>query len=284
MNWILQQSLQAMVAESACVALLLGWVYWRFFSATRKRMKAYIERVSTCGFLSDPPTEGQTRWFLRLARFLAFIQVGRVKIVGRENLDNVPGPVIVAPNHPHSADVAVLPILMNGPARYLAARGVFTFGGGFGALIAGPGGAIAVDLTHGKGGAAREAAVNVLCSNQKLVMFPEGWAYLDGKMGPFKRGCVRIAKEAAHRLGKETYVVPVFLRYGKYAGHWITKLPPPLEYFLVFLFFPYFRRGVTVTVGKPIAASQIPADDCEATEMLRQHICSLDPTGRNGEP
>lgn len=257
----------------AAVAALLVWR----FSPARERARQYIQKVQTCGYLAPPPTEKGVRRLQRLAKALIFIQVGKVKIIGRENLEKVPGPYIVTPNHPHWADTAALPILMNGPARYMAAQGVFTFAGGLGGLLVGPMGAFCADLTRGKGGPAKDAAVEVLTTGQRLVMFPEGWAYLDGRLGPFKKGALRIAREAALKLQKPTYLVPVNLRYGKYPGKWITKLPPPLEYFLVFMLFFMFRRGLTMVVGKPVAIDQFSTDDAAATEQLKQMIIALDP-------
>lgn len=257
-------------------ALIAAWVAWRY-SSIRERARAYIRQVSTCGFLAPPPTPQAVRRLLRWAKSLAFIQVGKINIVGRENLENIPGPHVITPNHPHWVDVAVTPILMNGPARYMAAQGVFTFAGGLGALLVGPVGAFCANLTRGQGAPALEAGIRVLTSRQRLVMFPEGWAYLDGKLGPFKKGAVRIAREAAKRLGETTYVVPVNLRYGKYPGSWITRLPPPIEYALVFALFFVYRRGLTIVVGKPIAIDQFSTDDTVATEELKQAIIALDP-------
>lgn len=258
-------------------ALALLWVVLRYSKPMRERARKYIKQVSTCGYLAPPPTPKAVRRLLRWAKTLAFIQVGKIKIVGRENLDNIPGPHVVTPNHPHWVDVAALPILMNGPARYMAAQGVFTFMRGLGGLLVGPMGAFCAELTKGRGAPAMEAGVRVLTTGQRLVMFPEGWAYLDGKLGPFKKGAIRIAREAAKRLGETTYVVPVNLRYGKYPGSWITKLPPPIEYALVFALFLVYRRGLTMVIGKPIPIDQFSQDDATATEQLKQAIIALDP-------
>lgn len=260
----------------ALAALFAVWVAWRC-SSLRERTRNYIRQVSTCGFLAPPPTPQAVRRLLRWAKSLSFIQVGKIKIIGRENLENIPGPHVITPNHPHWVDVAVLPILMDGPARYMAAQGVFTFAGGLGALLVAPVGAFCANLTKGQGHPALEAGINVLTSGQRLVMFPEGWAYLDGKLGAFKKGAVRIAREASKRLGETTYVVPVNLRYGKYPGSWITKLPPPLEYALVFALFLVYRRGLTMVVGKPIPIHQFSEDDAIATEQLKQAVIALDP-------
>ncbi len=244
-----------------------------------RRARAYIENVKTCGYLPPPPNKTGLFWLRCLSRFILFVQVGKVKVYGRENLEKLEGKAYIAtPNHPHFADVALLPYVLDyKPARYMAARGVMTFGGGLGSLIFGPMGAFAVDLTKGKGGPAREAAIDVVASKQILGMFPEGWAYLDGVMGEFKKGAVRIARTAKEELGEETYLLPMYFRYGKYPGSWIRKIPPPAEYFLLLLLFPFYRRGARVVIGEPIASSDLPEDDAAATEFLKQAVIALDP-------
>jgi 1-acyl-sn-glycerol-3-phosphate acyltransferase len=260
------------VATAVFIVLTLLWLRCR---PALKRARQYMRNMSTCGFLPPPPSLKATRFLQGLSRFLTFIQVGKIRLVGRENL-NISGPFVVAPNHPHYIDPAVVCLAVNRPARYMAARGVMTCLGGLGGLIAGPCGGFAADLTPGKGGPARESAVKLLTNGEVLVMFPEGWAYLDGKLETFKKGAVRIARGASTTLAKPVPIVPVHLRYGKYPGSWIRKLPPPVEYLFVFCTSWYYRRGVTAVIGKPINPLDLPADDCAATEELRRRVAALD--------
>jgi 1-acyl-sn-glycerol-3-phosphate acyltransferase len=275
-------SIQTWCIIIAALTVAVGLSVW--LRPRLRRARAYIKNVCTCGYLAPPPTARGLRWLKRTAGVLTFIQVGRIKYIGRENLDLAPGPMIVTPNHPHWADPGVLALALDRPARYMAAGGVFKFAWGLGGLVAGPMGAFCVDLDAGKGGPAREAAVKVLTSGQTLGMFPEGWAYLDGVMGRLKKGAVHIAQEASEILQQKTYIVPTFIRYGKYPGSWIRKLPPQLEYLFVFINFWLYRRGATVVIGKPIAVTDFPANDDEATEFLRQQIVALDPAGKDGRP
>lgn len=264
-------------------AALVGWFVWgrHWFRQARE----YMKKCRTCGYLPPPPTPFAVWLMQKICRIVVFAHVGKMIIKGQENLDKVKGqPVIATPNHLHWADVAVLPLVINGPARYMAAQGVMEFAHGVGGLIVCPFGAFAANLEKGKGGPAREAAIEVLVSGQTLGMFPEGWAYLDGRMGPLKKGAVRICKEAARRLGKEAFIVPMFFRYGTYPGSWIRKLPPWLEYVWMIVRKWNYRRGVTVIIGEPISASSLPDNDDEATELLRNRIVALDPAGKNGEP
>lgn len=268
-------------------AVLFGaWCWHKVARPALQRAQAYIAKVSTCGYLAPPPTKGWVRFLNVFCAVVTWIQVGRIRTIGEENLPARPAkdsgnteeePFLVCPNHPHYVDPGVVVRVIRRPARYMAARGVFTFLRGFGALLAGPCGAFSVDLTQGKGGPAREAAVKVLTTNQVLVMFPEGWAYLDGKMGEMKKGAVRIAKKAAEELGKPVKIVPVYLRYGRHPGSWIRKLPPTIEYLYMFLNSWYYRRGVVAVIGKPISTADLPDDDDLATEVLKERISDLDP-------
>jgi 1-acyl-sn-glycerol-3-phosphate acyltransferase len=149
------------------------------------------------------------------------------------------------------------------------------FCGGLGALILGPCGAFCADLRRGKGVPALKTAVRVLTSGQTLVIFPEGWAHLDGITRPFKRGIVHIAREASAQLNRPIPIVPVNLRHGAHPGGWINRLNPRLQFLLVPLAFPVYRRGMKVTVGRPILSSTLPVDDTCATTYLRTEILSL---------
>jgi 1-acyl-sn-glycerol-3-phosphate acyltransferase len=122
---------------------------------------------------------------------------------------------------------------------------------------------------------ALKSAVQVLGSGQTLVIFPEGWAHLDGITRPFKRGLVHIAREAAAQLGHPIPIVPVHLRHRTHPGRWINRLNPRLQFLLVALAFPIYRRGVKVTVGAPILSSALPSGGTSATAHLRAQILSL---------
>ncbi|MBX9686104.1 MAG: 1-acyl-sn-glycerol-3-phosphate acyltransferase [Candidatus Obscuribacterales bacterium] len=266
------------VVTALAVSSLIAILFLPRILGTIARAREYARKMQESGYLPPPPTDRGQRRLLRLARLITFIQVGRLEIRGKEKLENIPGAFMVTPNHPHYADLAVMPLVLQRKARYMAAKGVMTAFGGWGGVLAGPMGGFAADLTPGKGGAARETAVRIMTDGSlPLVLFPEGWTYLDGSGGPYKKGAVRIVKAAASETGKETYLLPVHLEYGKYPGKWITKLNPRLEYLLMLLLFWNYRRGCTITIGKPIAASELPKDDAEATEMLRQRILSLKP-------
>ena len=242
-----------------------------------RKARIYIATVSACGYMSPPPSPGFLTFFDWFARFVLFIQVGKVKITGKQHLKTA-GPLIIAANHPHYADPGVMAVVFDRqPVRYLAAQRLFNFAGGLVSLLAAPVGAISVNLTPGKGGPARETAIQVLTSGQNLMMWPEGYAYMDGHLGEFKKGAVRIAKESGRRLGRPVHIVPVNIRYGRYPGKWINNYDCPVQYLIVLLCSWCYRRGATVVIGEPISSADLPADDTQATELLRARIIALDP-------
>jgi 1-acyl-sn-glycerol-3-phosphate acyltransferase len=166
----------------------------------------------------------------------------------------------------------------------MVAQGVFRTLFGVSGLVLGPIGAFAVDMTPGKGGPAKVAAVQVLKTGQILSMAPEGRNPLDDRpTGPFKPGAVNIGKQAAAELRRTVYFVPIFVRYGRYAPTWISELPGGLRYVVVFFNPWYFRRGATVVIGKAMPSTELSEDDLQASEQLRQHVISFDPLRRKGD-
>jgi 1-acyl-sn-glycerol-3-phosphate acyltransferase len=259
----------SLVGVGLAVILALVWLRpgWR---AARKK----IRLICTCGYVPDPPTDRANRVMRAVARWLVWIQVGKVEVSGASNLICGP-PKLIAPTHGHYIDPFVLALLLPDRARCMAARGLLQVGGGLGALLFAQWGVFCTDLTTGRGTGSLRAAVRILVSGQTLVMFPEGWANMDGVVGSFKRGAASIAQMTESKVGRPVAIVPVYLRYGAYPGSWIAKLPPPLQYLVVFLGLIRFRRGVHVIVGRPLLSSGLPKDSALATEALRTAVLFL---------
>jgi 1-acyl-sn-glycerol-3-phosphate acyltransferase len=256
---------------AGCVAALCAYPWLRRgWRAGRERIRS----VCTCGYLPDPPTALAHRVMKWVARFVVWLQVGRIRVTGLEHLDVV-GPRLITPTHGHYLDPFVLALILPGRARCMAACGLLASGGGLAALILSRWGAFCVDLADGRGGPAAAAAVRVLTSGQTLVLFPEGWAHLDGAVRPFKRGAVGISRMAAQQSGSAVPILPVRLHYGAYPGTWINRLPPPLQYVIMLVGVLAFRRGVQVVCGRPIRSSDLPADPSEATRQLRDRVLGL---------
>jgi len=150
---------------------------------------------------------------------------------------------------------------------YLSKRGVF---------------AAQDDIKDG-GVRTREAATQMLVSGQQLVIFPEGLTNFSPSVDDLRPGAVKIAREAAIRLGKPVYIVPGNTRYGKYPGAWLTKFDRPIQYFMVLFGFALFRRGAVVTIGQPISTNELygatltERTDEDAMALLKQRMESLDP-------
>jgi 1-acyl-sn-glycerol-3-phosphate acyltransferase len=245
----------------------------RWWRDTRQR----IRLVCTCGHLPDPPTEDAWRLMKKVARVLVWIQIGKVEVSGREHLSG-PAPRLIAPTHGHYLDPFVLGLLVPDPARAMTASGLLRAGGGLCGLLLSSWGAFCTDLDPGKGSPALKSAVRVLTSGQTLLIFPEGWANMDGNVGPFKRGFVSVARISEARGRRPVPIVPVYLRYGTYPGPWIRKLPPLCQYFVLFCGLAMFRRGVRVIVGEPLRSETLPRDAAQAAAAVRRAVLALNPT------
>lgn len=267
------------------VALAL-WAYWRFyFRDVWSRARVYMKNIGTCGYLAPPPTERASKWLRRFAWCLAFAQVGTVRVHGYENVEEMEreGKVyMLNPNHPSWMDPAIAAIIMDGrPTRFFATTQVANAAGGLLGLLAGPCGVISVDLAKGKGRPAYHAGVQVLKERQRLIVFPSGWAKLDGIEAEHKEGVVRMAKEVSAAIGEPVYMVPAFIRYGRYPGSWIVKWPAPVGYFFMFVFRAWFRNGVVINIGKAVSSADISDDPKRARDQLHDIIMALDPKRSN---
>jgi 1-acyl-sn-glycerol-3-phosphate acyltransferase len=258
-----------LIGLGLAVILSSPWLARRWREARSK-----IRLVCTCGYVPEPPTDAANRVMRIVARCVVWIQVGRVEVSGRENLE-CDAPKLIAPTHGHYLDPFVIALLLPDRARIMAARGLLEFGRGLGALLFSRWGVFCTDLDTGKGTPALKAAVRILASGQTLVMFPEGWAHMDGAVGTFKRGAVSIARMTAARVGRPVSIIPVHLRYGAYPGPWIKKFSPASQCLIVLTGFIFFRRGVHVVVGKPLLSSELSKHATHATEELRSAVLAL---------
>lgn len=246
-----------------------------------EKLRDYIRQVSVCGHLPDPPSRRVVRLYERIARFILFIQVGKIRVSGLEHLNPADHGFLFASNHPHYADPLIVACMLKRPARYMVHQDVFTFGFGLGALIFAPMGAfVAQDSTREYGKRACDAGSRVLTSGQTLVLFPEGYTSLSKQLLPVRTGAQRILKQAAERLGEPCQLVPAYFHYGRYPGKWIHRFKRPVQYLIVFLGFWRYRRGATITIGKPIGSDQIPDHPKAGIDFIMQSILSLNPNSK----
>ena len=210
-----------------------------------------------------------------LCKIVTFIQVGKIHVVGRENLPA--DPVLICCNHPHYADVFVLPIALQRWLSYMTHREVFRFGFGiFNKIVQWFGG-----FSNGDGtvrGAAKACALGAtaLKTGCDVAVFPEGLTSFRSEMQAVSRGAIRILRLAQRQSNESAVIVPVHIRYGRYPGTWIQSYSYPVKYVLMLLCFWRFRRGATVTIGEPISVMELPSDEKMAVQQLASRISALD--------
>lgn len=260
-------------------ALFLASIWWTLVAWPAIKRAADNGRiVQECGVLSPPPTDTAQASMMRACRAFIWLFVGKMEVEGAEKLAGLPAPFLLAFNHGSMSDVAIAPAVLNRKARYPAAQGVMRAAGCVAGHLLSKWGAFSVDLDNGH--AAFDASVKALLSEDGAnieVIFPEAWTNMDGVVGRFKTGTVRIAAEVTKQLGKPCFIVPGYMRYGRYLPSWMTKLPIPVQWLTPLVFAFYFRRGVKVVIGDPIDPRELPADPSEATEILKARVIALDP-------
>lgn len=243
-----------------------------FIGTWRQKYREYVNQCLTSGFI--PQTFLPLQYVARiLARIWLYIQVGRVSIVGADNL-KTPGRVIFCPNHSSMFDAIVVYATMQRWPRYMTAyeemRGLW----GLKAIAMGAFGCFAVDRTQGK--TVLEPAIKVLMSGQPMVVFPEGKVSPTGEYLPFKKGSAIIANTAFERLGgkEPVAIVPIHICYLK--RHAPTAAASYGEMGLK------WRGGVIVTVGKPIYLHELPSrkpEDVMAVVrgVIKMQACATTP-------
>lgn len=241
-----------------------GSVLYREFTATwRRRFREYRDLCLTSGFIprSFRPLQLIGKY---LAKLWVFAQVGRIRIVGKENL-TAPGRIIYCPNHSSMFDAPVVFSIMKRMPRYMTAyeemRGLW----GLKAIAMGAFGCFAVDRTKGR--TVIEPAIKVLVQGSPLVIFPEGKISNSGTYLPFKKGSAVIALSAYERIEKKDRVgiVPIHICFGKRDEK--TAGGPYGAMGLK------WRGGATITVGTPIYLDEIdPMNADSVTEAVRKAI------------
>jgi 1-acyl-sn-glycerol-3-phosphate acyltransferase len=234
-----------------------------FVATWRKKFREYVDLCLTSGFIpkSFRPLQLVGKY---LARLWVYIQVGRIRIVGKENLV-APGRLIFCPNHSSMFDAPVVYSIMRRMPRYMTAQEEMRGLWGLKAIVMGAFGCFAVDRTKGK--TVIEPAIKVLVGGDTLVVFPEGKISNSGTYLPFKKGSALIAIGAYERLEKKEKVgiVPIHLCFGKRDEATAGGSYGAMGF--------KWRGGVTITVGKPIYINDIdPMTSDNVTEVVREAI------------
>ncbi|MDX1986761.1 MAG: lysophospholipid acyltransferase family protein [Candidatus Obscuribacter sp.] len=234
------------------------------------RYRALVERCSTPGIM--PPNFPRLSFLFRLiARTWVWLQVGRVKVSGKENLlAGQSDRIILCPNHSSYFDALVVFATVPYTARYMAAYDQFQGLGGLRALVMAASGAFPVDRS--KGGDVIGISISALTAEHALVIFPEGKINSDGSLSIFKTGPFRIAMGVRESLldSNTVYVVPMQICYAvrhqasAQGGYGRMGLK--------------WRHGVHVNVGQPIDIKELAAlTPAEASSLFRQRVIDIAP-------
>lgn len=233
---------------------------WTWPDAYRR----YIAKITTSGYVGEPSPI--CLFFARLVlRFAQFVFIGKVRVVGEENL-RVPGRLIYCPNHSSMLDAVVMYPTINGPVRAMGAVEVFRNYWGLAAIIMTKMGGFPVDRTNGK--TVLGPATKIIVRGERLCMFPEGKISPTGDLLPFKLGAGIIANCAYDLLGgKEPIgIVPIQICYHRRDNATALKVPK--------MGFKW-RGGATVTVHKPIWLHELPDRDPKVVmRMVRDAIAA----------
>jgi acyl-[acyl-carrier-protein]-phospholipid O-acyltransferase/long-chain-fatty-acid--[acyl-carrier-protein] ligase len=192
----------------------------------------------------EPPsrtglTAAVLRLILRLGIWLLSRTVYRVKVIGRENVPEQGGALLV-PNHVTFVDTLFLLASVRRPVRFLVEASYFNkrlfrpFMKALGAIPISASGAPRDILRSLRG------AGEYLDRGELVCLFPEGQLTRTGMMVPFRRGMERILK------GRDVPVVPVYMDrlwgsiFSRAGGRFFFKMPERIPY------------PVTVCFGAPL--------------------------------
>lgn len=236
-----------------------GWFIGKWW----RQYREYSKLVQTPGFIPKI-SRSFSKVFRWICMFWAYAQIGRITVVGAENL-KASGHIIFCPNHSSLCDGFLVYPLMELGTRYMGAYEVMP---GLRGILIGSVGGFAVDRTQGN--TVIEPAVQILVSGAHLVMFPEGKISPTGEYLRFKSGAARIALAAWDKLDRTERVgiVPIQICFNKrHSPSGATTFPHMgLKW----------RAGATVTIGKPIYLDELDSLDPHAiTQRLKTAVMSV---------
>ena len=225
----------------------------------------FPSKYSDVGFVAPPPIGWAERIGDWLAALTVKVFVGDVQIcyLGA----NYPENAVYALSHCSWKDVAMARHMLP-KGRIMAAQKVMQFGGGLLGLILGPFWGC-WSAAPGRGVAVK-AGIKIAKSGQRVLVCPEGWAYMtEGPLHEFQTGAVRIAQ------GANVPIVPVYIKYGSSAPGFTKNWN-----FVIQVLFnaldPFQRSTAFIVVGEPY---NLPAD-CDVTEetlKLYDKVSKLEP-------
>jgi 1-acyl-sn-glycerol-3-phosphate acyltransferase len=232
------------------------------------------KKLQITGYLPPSPSIFGRNLLRLISRIGCYFFVGRIKIVGQENISAGERLVIIS-NHQFPLDFMVLTCALPFSFRHLAKSEELR---GWRGLLAACTGHFAVDVENGKaksglGPIAVEACVRVL-THENLLIFPQGKIVAENNLTAedFRTGTMRMAQLAMEYCSIS--IQPVAIQY--YRNPQQATLRSRLAVKLGFRTFDGVTNyGALVTIGKRIRINELPNDVKEATQTLRIEIQSL---------
>jgi acyl-[acyl-carrier-protein]-phospholipid O-acyltransferase/long-chain-fatty-acid--[acyl-carrier-protein] ligase len=181
-------------------------------------------------------------WFARLLLFFATHTIYRLRVLGRDNLPERTGALLVC-NHMSFVDVALLIASTDRPIRFLMFQGIYDnkvvkpFAKMMKAIP------ISSELHPKEMIRSLHVASDALRNDELVCIFAEGQITRTGQLLPFRRGLERIMK------GVDVPVIPVNLDgvwgsiFSFERGRFLWKMPRRIPY------------PITVSFGKPMAST-----------------------------
>ena len=194
-------------------------------------------------------------WFARLLLFFATHTIYRLRVIGRDNLPERTGALLVC-NHMSFVDVALLIASTDRPIRFLMYQGIYDnkvvkpFAKMMKAIP------ISSELHPREMIHSLHVASDALRNGELVCIFAEGQITRTGQLLPFRRGLERIMK------GVEVPIIPVNLDgvwgsiFSFERGRFLWKMPRRIPY------------PITVSFGKPMASTSTAIEIRAAVQEL----------------
>ncbi|MBA3733279.1 1-acyl-sn-glycerol-3-phosphate acyltransferase [Patescibacteria group bacterium] len=213
--------------------------------------------------------------FLQKVGYLVFLFLYKVflniEIKGKENLKDLKGPIIIAPNHTSELDVTAMPLLFpffsslypiyfvaNSRAKFMGfGWRKYVYGEAFFNMLGG----YSTNSGHRDYVVSLEDHIKLLSNKHTICIFPEGRRTLDGNLGPARGGMGYMA------FTSRATVVPVAIDTFFNISPWDLFMR---------------KRKVVITVLKPVTTEEIfqtnnpeVVDFQHASEMILERISSV---------
>lgn len=236
-------------------------------------------RVLTPGYLTPPPSLMARLAQSLVSRALIFFSVGKVRVVGAQNL-KYGGRAIAYGNHQTERD-AVLSFWMMGTRQKRYFIAVNQAQGWRAPLVAWTGG-IVVDRAS-KYSAAHALKSSILSMTNEpessFVIFPQGRLIPDNvlRREDFFPGIALLGEKVSAKSEMEVGYLPFAVYYDRDPAHatWIHRALNHIGWKSFRKFFGEVTYGAVVVIGEPIPVDVFPDDTRKATDMLFARLVEL---------